>query len=137
VHQVGLLPSIGPWVVTLHLWPTSKPHGDSPSFVMLMVGRGWHPMMLCEMRLHPSQETLVLMLCVSKSTFFHPPPSSPPTNKLTLCIRLMAFTRWLMLSLLIPFELTWIRVLHCFEGYSQRWRQRKNFIKIGTLPLGH
>jgi len=32
-HQVRPLPSIGLWVVTLHLWPTSKPHGDSPSLL--------------------------------------------------------------------------------------------------------
>lgn len=29
-HQLGSPPSIGPWLVTLHLWPTFKPRKDPP-----------------------------------------------------------------------------------------------------------
>ncbi len=67
--------------------------------------------------------------------FFHPLPSSPYVNGSTLCFRLMAYAHRLMLPLLTALEWTWFCMLHCLVRWLQWWRikQRKDFIKIGTL----
>jgi hypothetical protein len=125
--KLGLSHSFGLQVVTLHVWPTSRPCGDSPS-VRFMVRRRRHP-------LHPSWEMLIRMLCASKLTFFHLPPSIPIANKLTLCFRLMAFTHWPMSSLLIPLELTWVHTLHCFGSDCDNGNKRRISLKLVPCKL--
>jgi hypothetical protein len=39
VHQVGPPPFISLWLATLHLWPTFKLHGDSPSLLCSWWGK--------------------------------------------------------------------------------------------------
>jgi hypothetical protein len=34
---------------------------------------------------------------------------------------------------LIPLKLTWFCMQHCFRGWLWQWRQKKDFIEIGTL----
>jgi len=115
-HQVGPLPSLGPWVVTLHLWSTSRPHGDSLSLLCSWWGEDGIPW-CCARCVYIHHKKHWFSRCVrANPQFFHLPPSSPLANKLTLCFQLMAFACWLMSSLFIPFGLIWFHALHCFEG---------------------
>ncbi len=69
-----------------------------------MVGKGLHPMMPFKMFLHPLQKMHTFMFCGTKPTFFS---CVFFINELTLFYHLMAFSHWLMLSLLTPLEQTW------------------------------
>jgi hypothetical protein len=75
------------------------------------------------------------MLHANKSTLSCHLPFSLHVSGSTFCFWLMAFTCWLMSSLLTPFKCSWFHMLHCFVGWLQQWRliKRKDFIEIGIL----
>jgi hypothetical protein len=97
-----------------------------------MVGKGLHPMMSFGMFLYSLWEMQGFTYCESKPMFFYCLLFNLLIDRWTLFCWLMAFTHWLMLSLLTPFEQTWYHKQFFLVGWLQQWQHkwRKDFIII-------
>jgi hypothetical protein len=130
--EVGPPPFIGLWLVTLHMWPTFRPHGDSHFLLCSWWGKDGIPW--CHVRcfcIH--YKICMLSWCARVNS--HSFTTYPLILVSTLCFWLMTFAPWPMSSLLNQLEWTSFCVLHCFMRWPWQWqfKQRKDFIEIGTL----
>ncbi len=67
-------------------------------------------MMLCEMRLHPSQETLVLTLCASKPTILPPPTFQSSRQQVDIVLSIDGIR---MLANVIIVHPIWVDLVSC------------------------
>ncbi len=134
-HQVGPLLSVGTWLVTLHLWPTFRSHGDSRFLFRSWWGEDGVPW--CHVGcLYIHRERCLFSCCMwanpHSSTSY--PPIFMPIGWHCVFGRWYSHVGWCHHCW---FNLNGLGFAHCIisgDGHDGgNFMQRKDFIKIGTL----